>query len=38
MLIIKNCNLWTMADDNNVNLDVLIEGKKIKVEFKIINN
>ena len=30
MLIIKNCNLWTMAEENNVSKDILIEGKTIK--------
>ena len=30
MKIIKNCNLWTMAEENNINADILIEGTKIK--------
>lgn len=30
MKIIKNCNLWTMADDNNITADILIEGTTIK--------
>ena len=30
MLIIKNCNLWTMAADNDYNADILVENGKIK--------
>lgn len=28
MLIIKNCNLWTMAELNDVNADILVEDGK----------
>lgn len=35
MILIKNCNLWTMKDINGENLDVLIEGRKIKEIGKI---
>ena len=30
MKLIKNCNLWTMAEENNITADILIEGSKIK--------
>lgn len=30
MKLIKNCNLWTMAEKNNITADILIEGSKIK--------
>ena len=30
MLIIKNCNLWTMAELNDINADILVEDGKIK--------
>ena len=30
MLIIKNCNLWTMAEENNVKRDILVNGKTIE--------
>ena len=30
MKIIKNCNLWSMADLNDTMADILIEGNKIK--------
>lgn len=30
MKIIKNCNLWTMANDNDIKADILIENGKIK--------
>ena len=29
MKLIKNCNLWTMAEENNITADILIEGSKI---------
>ena len=36
MLIIKNCNLWTMAELNDISADILVENGKIK-EIGIIN-